>query len=94
MNVYSSSGIAGSLRPDCCPGYGYVDRRRTSDLRDYYKLYNVFPGGARLLESGIACIDKERAFAPDTTTGHYVCECMVLALVETRAIFKTYFERH
>ncbi len=92
MNVYSSSGIAGSLRPDRCPGYGYVDSRRTADLRDYHKLHNVFPGGARLLESGIACIDKERAFAPTLQPG-ILCVCIVLAMVEIRAIFKIYFER-
>ena len=60
-NVYSSSGIVGSLRPDRSPGYGYVDSRRIAYLWDYHKLHDVLSGGARLLKPGTACIDKERA---------------------------------
>ena len=48
---YSPPSIIGTLRPHCCPSDGYVNNWRTFDLWNYYKLHDVFPGRARLLES-------------------------------------------
>ena len=60
MYVYSPSGIAGPLRPNHCPGYGYVNNWRIADLWDHHQLYDVLSGGARFLEPGLACMNKDR----------------------------------
>ena len=59
----SSSGIIGPLWPDRCPGYGHVNSRRTTDLRNHHKFHDVFPGGAGFLEPILTCNIKRAGVA-------------------------------
>jgi len=59
-SISSSPSTPSPLRPDCRPRYGHVNHRGLVDIRDYRKLRNVLPGGARFLGTMILALYEYR----------------------------------